>query len=194
MAEDKIKVKVYFELKLLPKPVGLSVQCFNVIGLGCCNVWQVDKPTSRQVDKSTSWKADSQVTQKAHVQVLVLLTHHLSWTDVNRPKEAIWAKFVAVKSHGVKTNRGDKLWDKKQEFQKHGFLFLVQPIFRWQLSRGFAFERFNLLCCRRLKLLLQGLPEYRLLTGARPCSQNGSKPFFTLTGDEGSYRPPRSES
>ena len=38
MAEDKIKVKVYFELKLLPKPVGLSVQCFNVIGLGCCNV------------------------------------------------------------------------------------------------------------------------------------------------------------
>ena len=123
MAEDKIKVKVYFELKLIPKPVGLSVQCFNVIGLGCCNVWQVDKPTSRQVDKSTSWKADSQVTQKAHVQVLVLLTHHLSWTDVNRPKEAIWAKFVAVKSHGVKTNRGDKLWDKKQEFQKHGFLF-----------------------------------------------------------------------
>ena len=145
-----------------------------------------DKSTSRQVDKPTSRQADSQVTQKAHVQVLVLLTHHLSWTDVNRPKEAIWAKFVAVKSHGVKTNRGDKLWDKKQEFQKHGFLFLVQPIFRWRLSRGFAFERFNLLCCRRLKLLLQGLPEYRLLTGARPCSQNGCKPFFTLTGDEGS--------
>ena len=156
-----------------------------------------DKSTSRQVDKLTSRQVEKPIV-RWHKRPTFRCLYY--WPIIFLGQMSIDQR----KSHLGKIRGGKKSWRENEQRwqtvrQKTGISktrvsFLVQPIFRWQLSRGFAFERFNLLCCRRLKLLLQGLPEYRLLTGARPCSQNGSKPFFTLTGDEGSYRPPRSVS